>query len=316
MKPDPMKHEQQQRTRWVLFWMSCVKYRGLLLLLLPSVIWYLVFQYYTMYGVIIAFKDYRFLDGIWGSPWAGLRHFERLFTNNQFFGLLENTIAISLYKLIFAFPAPIIFALMLNEVRHVAFKKTIQTLTYLPHFISWVVIGGLVQTILSPTSGAVNVVLGLFGVGPFNFMIMPDTFRSIVVLSDIWKSVGWESIIYLAAISGIDQEMYEAARIDGANRFRQAVSITIPCILPVVIIMLILQIGNLMEAGFGQILNLYNPTVYSVADIFDTYAYRVGLVNFDFSYATAISLFKNTVGLILILLAHQFSKRVSGQGIW
>lgn len=284
--------------------------------MIPSIIWYVVFQYYTMYGVVIAFKDYRFLDGIWGSSWVGLEHFERLFTNNQFFDLLENTLMISLYKLIFAFPAPILFALLLNEIRTGWFKKTVQTLTYLPHFISWVVIAGLVHTILSPTTGAVNAVLGWFGLGPYNFMMMPDMFRSILVVSDIWKSVGWESIIYLAAIAGVDQEMYEAARMDGASRFRQAVSITLPCILPVIVIMLILQIGNIMEAGFGQILNLYNPTVYSVADIFDTYAYRVGLVDFDFSYATAISLFKNVVGLMLVLVAHRISKRVSGQGIW
>jgi len=294
---------------------ECKKYKGLLLLLVPSFIWYLTFQYYTMFGVIVAFKDYHFLKGILGSPWAGFEHFERLFTNNQFVILLRNTLLISGYKLLFVFPAPILLALLLNELRVKWFKSTIQTITYLPHFISWVVIAGLVQTVLSPIDGVVNYLLGLIGLGPYKFMMMPEFFRSIVIVSDIWKDVGWGSIIYLAAISGIDREQYEAADMDGAGRFKQAIYITLPSMIPVIIIMLILRIGHIMDAGFDQILNLYNPAVYNVADIFDTYAYRVGIIDFDFSYSTAISLFKNVVGLIMLLLANALTRRVTGHGL-
>lgn len=269
-----------------------------------------------MYGVVIAFKDYQPMQGVMDSPWAGFKYFERFFTNSQFFTLLRNTLVISFYKLIFVFPAPIILALLLNEVRNQRYKKTIQTLTYLPHFISWVVIGGLLQTVLSPTNGVVNYILVLAGLEPIKFMMTPELFRGIVVLADIWKEVGWGSIVYLAAISGIDQDMYEAAQMDGAGRLRQAINITLPALVPVIIMMFILRIGNMMDAGFDGIINLYNPTVYSVADIFDTYAYRVGLIDFNFSYSTAISLFKNVVGLLLLILASKVTKRVSGHGIW
>ncbi|WP_231506292.1 ABC transporter permease [Paenibacillus sp. UNC451MF] len=285
-------------------------------MLLPSFLWFFIFKYIPMYGVIIAFKDYQPLQGIMDSPWAGFKYFERLFTNSQFFTLLRNTLIISFYKLIFVFPAPILLALLLNEVRNQRFKKTIQTLTYLPHFISWVVIGGLLQTVLSPTNGVVNYILGLAGFEPIKFMMTPELFRGIVVLADIWKEVGWGSIVYLAAISGIDQDMYEAAEMDGAGRFRQAINITLPALVPVIIMMFILRIGNMMDAGFDGIINLYNPTVYRVADIFDTYAYRVGLIDFNFSYSTAISLFKNVVGLLLLIIASKVTKRLSGHGIW
>ncbi|WP_248930081.1 ABC transporter permease [Paenibacillus hamazuiensis] len=294
----------------------CIKYKGLLLLLLPSFVWFFIFKYVPMYGVIVAFKDYKPMLGIMESDWAGFKYFERLFTNSQFFTLLKNTLIISTYKLIFVFPAPILLALLLNEVRHERFKKAIQTVTYLPHFISWVVIGGLIQTVLSPTNGVVNYVLGLMGVEPIKFMMIPELFRGIVIAADIWKEAGWGSIVYLAAISGIDQDMYEAAEIDGAGRLRQAVSITLPALAPVIVMMFILRIGNMMDAGFDGIVNLYNPTVYGVADIFDTYAYRVGLIDFNFSYSTAISLFKNVVGLLLLIFASKITKRISGYGIW
>lgn len=295
---------------------NCIKYRGLLLLLLPSFIWFFIFKYYTMYGVIIAFKDYKLLKGVIGSPWVGFKYFERLFTNSQFIPVLRNTLIISGYKLIFAFPAPILLALLLNEVRNKYFKQVIQSITYLPHFISWVVIAGLIQTVLSPTDGVVNFLLAKIGMGPYKFLMMPSIFRGILVLAVIWKEVGWGSVVYLAAITGIDQEMYEAAEIDGAGRVRKMLSITLPSIAPVIIIMFILRIGNIMDAGFDEIFNLYNPIVYSVADILDTYSYRVGLIDFNYSYSTAISLFKNLVGLILVIITNTFTKRLSEHGLW
>ena len=293
-----------------------LRYRGLLILLAPAVLWFLVFEYYPMYGAVVAFKDYRILDGILASPWAGLDHFQKLFDSARFWAILRNTMMISLYKLIFGFPAPILLALLLNEVQRVVFKRTVQTISYLPHFISWVVIGGIVRDLLSPTHGVINFALGLVGIEPINFLIRPELFRGIVVIGNIWKEVGWGSIIYLAAISGIDPQLYEAAVMDGAGRMRQAASITLPSIMGVVVILLILRVGNIMDAGFEEIFNLYNPVVYSTGDIIDTYVYRVGLEQFDYSYSTAIGLFKNVVGLVLLVGTNLFVRRVSEHGIW
>ncbi len=298
------------------FLRSVILYRGLLLLLVPSILWYLLFQYYPMYGVIIAFKNYRILKGIVGSPWVGLENFERLFRTPQFLQVLRNTLLISFYKLLWGFPAPILLALLLNEVANLRFKRVVQTISYVPHFISWVVIGGIVRQLLSPTGGIVNFALGLLGVKPINFMIEPEYFRSIVVVSNIWKNAGWGSIIYLASISSIDPQLYEAAVMDGAGRFRQAVSITLPSLASVTVILFLLRIGAIMNAGFEEIFNLYNPVVYSVADIIDTYVYRVGLIDFDYSYSTAIGLFKNVLGLSLLVTTNTVTKRFSEYGVW
>lgn len=298
------------------FLKECVRYKGLLIMLIPAVVWYLIFKYYTMYGVVIAFKDYKILGGITGSPWVGFKYFTRLFSSAQFGEIFRNTVVISGYKLLITFPAPILLAILLNEIKHTRFKKTIQSITYLPHFISWVVISGLIANILSPVDGVVNYILGLVGLGPYKFLMMPSAFRSIVVIAAVWKGVGWGSIVYLAAITGVDQSLYEAAEIDGATRFRQMMHITIPSIIPVIVIMFIMRIGNIMEAGFEEIINLYNPTVYSVGDILDTYAYRVGLIDFNYSYSTAISFFQNIVGLILLFITNAFSKRISEHGLW
>jgi putative aldouronate transport system permease protein len=313
---DLMREMSRQRSRFDRFLSECGRHRGLLVMLIPAVVWYLVFKYYTMYGVVIAFKDYKLLQGVLRSPWVGLKYFERLFSSSQFVPVFLNTLIISGYKLLVAFPAPIILAILLNEVRGNKFRKTVQTITYLPHFISWVVIGGLVQTILSPTDGVVNFVLGKLGLGPFKFLQMPSLFRGIVVAAHVWKEVGWGSVVYLAAISGIDQALYEAAEIDGAGRFRRISHITIPSIAPVIVILLILRVGYTMDAGFEEVMNLYNPIVYSVADIIDTYSYRVGLIDFNYSYSTAISLFKNVIGLLLLLLTNALTRRVSDQGLW
>ena len=303
-------------TKKVSFSRQVYKYRGLFLLLLPSIVWFLAFRYYPMYGVIIAFKDYKLFKGVWASPWANLEHFERLFRTPTFLNVLRNTLVINLYRLIFAFPMPIVFAILLNEIRHVPYKKVVQSISYFPHFVSWVVLGGLIRSILSPAYGVVNVLLGKLGVDSIAFLITPQYFRGIVVMAGVYKGVGWGSIIYLAAITGIDPQLYEAAIIDGANRFQRAVRITIPSITPVIIILFILRVGNIMEAGFEEIFNLYNPIVYQVGDIIDTYVYRVGLIEFDYSYATAIGLFKNVVGLVLLVTTNIVTKRFSEYGIW
>ena len=292
------------------------RYRGLLILLIPAVAWFLVFEYFPMYGVVVAFKNYRLLDGIVRSPWVGLIHFQKLFNSSQFATIFRNTLLISFYKLIFGFPAPILLALLLNEVRLFTFKRVVQTISYLPHFISWVVLAGVLRNVLSPTHGIANFMLVGLGFEPVNFLITPRLFRGIIVVGNIWKEVGWGSIIYLAAISGIDSQLYEAAVIDGAGRLRQAVSITIPSIIPVIVILLILRIGHMMSAGFEEIFNLYNPVVYRVGDIIDTYVYRVGLEQFDYSYSTAIGLFKNVIGLTLLLGTNAVVRRVSDHGIW
>lgn len=295
---------------------SMLMYRGLLIMLIPAVVWFLVFEYYPMYGVIIAFKKYRILEGIVGSPWVGLDNFERLFRSPTFLNVFRNTLLISFYKLIFGFPAPIILALLLNEIRIQKFKKAVQTISYLPHFISWVVISALIRQLFSPTSGVVNHLLLLIGLEPINFMIEPGFFRPMIVMANIWKDVGWGSILYLAAISSIDPQLYEAATVDGAGRFRQAISITLPSLAPVIVILFILRVGFLMNAGFEEIFNLYNPITYSVGDILDTYAYRVGLVEFDYSYSTTISLFKNVIGLLMLIFTNAIVRRFSDYGVW
>lgn len=292
------------------------KYRYYYLLLLPAIIYFVLFHYKPMYGVIIAFKDYRMLDGIIRSPWVGFKNFERLFSSIYFYRVLRNTVIISLLRVAFGFPAPIILALLLNEIRSVAYKKIVQSISYLPHFISWVVIGGMLREILSPTYGAANYVIGLVGIKPIYFLAKPQYFRAILIITGIWKEIGWGSIIFLASISSIDVQEYEAAHIDGAHRFQQAIYITIPGIMPVVTIIFLLNLSGILNAGFDQIFNLYNPRVYEVADIIDTYVYRVGILDTKFSFAVAAGLFKNVVGLALLLAANAITRRLSEYALW
>ena len=248
--------------------------------------------------------------------WAGFAYFQQLFASRDFLLAVKNTIVINIYHLVFGFPAPIILALMLNEVRSIKFKRITQTLVYLPHFVSWVVIGSIMKNFMSVQGGLFNEVLGIFGAEPIGFLAKPQLFRGILVISGIWKEVGWGTIIYLATMAGIDPQLYEAAIIDGANRWHQALRITLPSIASVVVILFILRVGRMMDAGFEEIFNLYNPVVYEVADIIDTYVYRVGLEQFDYSFSTAIGLFKNLVGLILLVFTNLVTKRISEYGIW
>ncbi len=294
------------------------KNRYYYLLLLPALLFFVLFCYVPMAGVGLAFKDFSYTKGIFGSDWAGLKHFERLFSSNSFYEILRNTIVISLYRLVFSFPMPVIFALLLNEIKSMRFKRCVQTISYLPHFISWVVMGGIIAELLSPSRGVVNYLLGLFGRDPVYFLAEPAYFRGVLVVTDIWKSVGWGSIIYLSAIAGVDMEQYESAAIDGATRWDMAVRITLPSILPTIVTMFILQIGSILSAGFDQIFNLYNPTVYKVADIIDTYVYRVGINEMKYDYTTAVGLFKNVVGFGLVIITNFIVRHIGEgeHGIW
>lgn len=294
------------------------KYLALTLMFLPVLAYFIIFKYVPIAGITLAFKKYRLADGIWGSPWCGLDNFTKAFATPTFVRCIGNTLIISSLKLLFGFPAPIILALMLNEVNHAGFKKTVQTITYLPHFLSWVVLAGMFQQLLSPNNGAVNAVLkDVFGLEKSIYFLGDNNyFRGTLVVTDIWKNVGWSSILYLATIAGIDPALYEAATVDGASRAQCTRYITLPSLAPTIAVMLILSVGSIMDAGFDQILNLYNSAVYKTGDIIDTYVYRYGIDKMKYDLSTAISLFKNVIGFILVVGTNILSKRISGDGIW
>ena len=285
-------------------------------MILPGLIYFAIFKYIPLAGSVIAFQNYNIFDGVFKSEFVGLDHFVTLFTYPEFYTILKNTLLISFYQLLFGFPAPILLALLLNEVRKMVFKRTVQTILYLPHFLSWVVVGGLVITFLSPSTGLVNEMLSRFGFERIYFMQEPAYFRSIVVISGIWKEIGWSTIIYLAALTGVNPELYEAAEVDGAGKLRQVFCITIPAILPTVMVLLLLQIGNILDLGFEQIYMLLNPLVREVGEVFDTYIYRVGLLGQQYSYTTAIGMFKSVVGFILIIGANYLSKKTTGSSLY
>lgn len=290
----------------------------LVLMFLPAAITLALFAYAPMYGLTIAFKDFALLKGISGSPWVGLENFRKLLTAPSFSEVFVNTIKISFLRLIFGFPAPILLALLLNEVGNARFKKVVQTISYLPHFLSWVVLAGIVIQILSPSSGIVNQIIVMFGGNPIYFVADPRYFVPMLIVTGIWKGVGWGTVVYLASITSISPELYEAATIDGAGRFQKMLHITLPALRPVVSIMFILNSGNLINAGFDQIYNLYNPAVYKVADIIDTYVYRRGLLDMKYSFSSAAGLFKNIISFALVLTTNGLVKVISGKenGIW
>jgi len=284
---------------------------------LPVVLCLGIFCYAPMYGIVIAFKDYRIIDGIMGSPWVGLKHFQSLFTAPSFRQVFGNTIKISFLRMLFGFPAPIILSLLLNEIKNVHYKKIVQTVSYLPHFLSWVILSGIFINFLSPTTGFVNQVISYYGGKPIYFVADIDYFVPMLIVTGIWKGVGWGTIIYLAAISNINPELYEAAIVDGANRFKRIIHITLPGIAPVVSVMFILNSSNLINAGFDQIFNFYNEAVYRVSDIIDTYVYRRGIQQAQYSFSTAVGLFKNIISFSLVLTTNLIVKRVNKEGgIW
>ena len=292
------------------------KHRALLLMFVPAIIYYLVFHYAPMYGLIIAFKKFRILDGYMKSPWVGFKYFKDALGSPEFWEVFRNTIQISLLKLIIGFPAPIILALLLNEIKNLRFKKVVQSISYMPHFLSWVVLSGIVINFLSPSTGVVNKMIIAFGGDPIFFVASRHWFRPVLILSSLWKEIGWGSIIYLAAIAGVDTELYEAAALDGANKLRRTVHVTLPAISSVIVIMLIFAVGGLVNDDFDQIFNLYNPSVYSVGDVMSTYIYRQGLESMQYSYSAAVGLFKNVIAFTLIVTTNLISKKYSDYGLW
>jgi len=288
----------------------------LYLLLVPCIIYFIIFHYVPMYGLIIAFKDFRFSLGIFGSPWVGLDNFRHLFGLQDFFRVLGNSLTLSLMRLIIAFPIPIILSIALNEIPFLKYRRLSQTMIYLPYFISWVVIGGIIVNILSPSWGVVNTLIRSLGGDPIFFMGSADYFRGIAVVSHIWKHAGWETIIYLAAITSISPELYEAARVDGASRLRRIWHITLPGIKTTIVILLLLTIGNLMNNGFEQIFMLQNPSNLHVSEVLETYTFRLGIVNGRFSFATTVGLFSSTVGFVLLIIANTFARLLGEEGIF
>ena len=281
----------------------------LYMMIIPGLLFFIIFRYVPMYGITIAFKDYRISRGVFGSPWVGWKHFQRFFTSPDFTRVMINTVMLSLYKLLIGFPIPILFAILLNELRSIVFKRTVQTIAYLPHFISWVVIGNLVLILLSPKTGLISAMITSISGIRVNLLMDPRYFRGVLVASDIWKEMGWSAIVYLAALAGVDPTLYEAADIDGASRGRKMLSITLPSIVNVIVIMLILRVGRILDAGFEQVLIMSNALVNDVAEIIDTYVYKVGILQAEYSYSTAANLFKSVVGLGMVLMVNSLAKK-------
>lgn len=298
------------------FWKSLRRDRQLVFMLIPVVIFFAVFSYYPLYGILIAFKDYSISRGILGSPWAGLRYFRQFFSSPYFGRLLRNTVLISVYSLLWGFPIPILFALLLNEFKDGKFNRVIQTVSYLPHFISLVVICGILIDIFSPQGGVVNSLLYSLTGKRINFFGEPEWFRTMYVGSGVWQEFGWNSIIYLAAITGINPDLYEAARIDGAGRLRQIWHVTLPGIKPTILTLLILNLGNIMSVGYEKIILLYSPTTYETADVISTYVYRTGLLSQQYSYAGAVGLFNSAINIAILVLCNFAGKKLFGVGIW
>ncbi|MCI8829576.1 MAG: sugar ABC transporter permease [Lachnospiraceae bacterium] len=289
--------------------------KSLYIMVLPVLIFFILFHYKPMYGAIIAFKDYTPALGIAESPWVGLENFSRFFSSVYFGRLIRNTILLSVYSLIFGFPAPIILALLLNEVRSKKFKGLTQTVTYLPHFISMIVVTGMLVD-FSMTSGLFNDIVELFGGERSPLLQNPDLYRTIYVASGIWQEAGWGSIIYLSALSGVDSQLYEAAQIDGAGKWKQLLNVTLPGIMPTIVIMFILKMGTLMNMGYEKTILLYNPATYETADIISSYIYRIGLLDQDWSYSTAIGLFNSVINFALLLITNKLARKCGETSLW
>ena len=288
----------------------------LYLLVIPPVLYFIIFKYIPISNAVIAFKDYNVVQGIWGSDWVGTKNFDAFFSNPVFWTLLQNTFFLSLYTIVVGFPIPIILALALNEIRQGFFKRTVQMVTYAPYFISTVVMVSMIILLLSPRLGIINQALGIFGISSIDFLGNPDFFRHIYVWSDVWQTAGYSAVIYLAALAGIDPTLYEAAKVDGASRFQKIINVDLPGLVPTATIILVLSVGNIMAVGFEKAFLLQNPLNLSNSEIISTYVYKTGLLNADYSMATAVGLFNSVINLILLLLVNGFIKRISGSGLW
>ncbi len=291
------------------------KFKHLYIMIIPVIIYYTVFHYWPMYGAQIAFKDFSPGKGIWGSPWIGFRHFVSFFNGVYFARVLKNTVLINLYGLIFGFPAPIVLALLLNEIRSNIYKRLVQTVSYLPHFISIMVICGMIID-FTAKDGIVNDIIVFFGGDRGALLLKPELFRSLYVSTDIWQQVGWGSIIYLSALTAIDPQLYEAAIIDGAGRWRQVWHITLPGIAPTIVILLILRLGQMMNVGFEKIILLYNPTTYQTADVISSFVYRKGLLEFSYSFSSAVGLFNSIINFALLMSANWISRKLNETSLW
>lgn len=293
------------------------RHKAIHLMAIPGVVYLLLFKIIPLFGTIIAFQDYNIFTGISGSPFVGLKHFETLFNYAEFWAVLRNTLLIGGLDILFRFPAPIILALLINEIGKEGFKRTIQSIIYVPHFLSWVVVGGIFTTqLLSPETGLINHLISFFGGDPIYFMAEPKYARAIVILAGIWREVGWGTVIYLAALAGIDPNLYEAASIDGASRLRKVFAVTIPSILPVILVLFLMTMGRFLNFGFERIWVFRNGANQEVLEIFDTYIYWFGLSKARFSYATAVGFFKSIVGFLILFLANAFSKKTTGNSLY
>ena len=288
----------------------------LLLIILPGVIYFAVFCYGPMYGILMAFKDYNISKGVWGSPWVGLKHFKELVQSVYFGRLVKNTFLLSIEQLLWSFPIPIAFALLLNEIKNKHFQRFAQTAAYLPHFVSVVVVVGILKDLLSSNGGVITQVLSTFSVAPKNYFNLPGAFRPLYVGSGVWQEFGWNSIIYVAAISGIDQQMYESAALDGAGKWQKLVHITLPSIAPTIILLLILNMGNMLNIGYEKVILMYNSATYSTADIFPTYVYRKGLLNAQYSFAAAVGLANSLINIVILLTANFTAKKMTDTSIF
>ncbi len=296
-------------------WKKIKKSKYLYLMMLIPIVYYVLFHYMPLYGVLISFKDYKVAKGVWGSPWVGFKWFEKFLTDEYFWKLVRNTLLLNIYGLLWGFTIPIALALMLNEVSSSGFKRIIQSVSYLPHFISTVVVCGMVMNFLS-LDGIINRFVAFLGFDKIQFMLMPEWFRTVFTASGIWQTCGWTSIIYLSALTAVDQEVLEAAMIDGANRFQKIRYVTLPSIAPTISIMLIMQLGKLMSLGYEKIILLYNGSTYETADVISSYVYRRGILNNDFSYSTAVGLFQSVVGVLLLICSNTITKKLSENSLW
>ncbi|MDH6674063.1 putative aldouronate transport system permease protein [Paenibacillus sp. LBL] len=318
IEPSPAPHREikPKRGYWGRLGTDIWKEWDLYLLLVPGILFILLFKYTPMYGITIAFKDFNIFTGFADSPWVGWKHFEKLFTSPDFAQVFKNTVIISFLKIVILFPLPIMIALMLNELRNMVFKRTVQTVIYLPHFLSWVIVGGLFIDLLSTNGGIVNKLLVSLGMEQIAFFLDNSVFRGVLITSAGWKETGWSTIVYLAAFTMIDPMLYEAAKIDGAGRWKQLWHITLPGIAPIIVLMFILRLGNVLEAGTEQILVMYNPVVYQVSDVIGTYVYRQGLGNQDYSFSTAVGLFEAIISFTLVIIGNSMSRKYLQRGIW
>ncbi|MNH94917.1 putative multiple-sugar transport system permease YteP [compost metagenome] len=318
-QPRPMdkRSSASVKTSWLREWSIAIKRdKYLYAMAAPGLLFFLIFKYFPLWGLLLAFQNYSPYLGFWDSEWVGLKYFIEFFRNPDFMMLFRNTMVISLLNIVFFFPLPIVVALMLNEVRKLAFKKIVQTVIYLPHFLSWVIIVGICFLIFGQSTGVINQLIVQFGGEKIEFMTEPNLFWGILTAQTIWKEAGWGTIIFLAALAGINSDLYEAAQIDGANRWKQMLNVTLPGLKSTIIVLLILRLGQVMDVGFEQIYLMSSGPVAHLADVFDTYAYRVGIQQGRFSYATVAGLFKSVVGLVLVVLSNRLAKKIGEEGLY